>query len=149
MSAVTDLLAGMAGMLDTADVGTYRQDGTAYADGETAVEFKYLPTEPDRAVALTAYGATEDHPSIPLGRQSVQAKFRGLPDDDLDVDQLADDAFAVWHGATDLTFGSVHVIQILRASQIPLGRDEQGRRSLRADNYYVDLDYPPTPNRPT
>lgn len=147
MSDTRDVVDGLARMLVTATVATYRSDGSPYLASETGVLFKDLTSTPDRVVVLNAYGTADDNPQWTLGRRLVQARFRGTADP-LDVDALADAAFNVWHGATNLTFGSVHVVQILRVSSIPLGRDEQDLRWQRADNYALDLDYPTTANRP-
>lgn len=149
MSHVSDLLDGLARTIAAAGLATYRSDGSAYQAGETAVTFKDTPPDPDRVVVLSAYTSTGDEPLITLGRQPVQVKCRGAADDALDVDTLADSIFDLLHGATNLTFGALHVAQILRTSgNIPLGMDEQSRRWMRSDNYYLDVDYPTTANRP-
>jgi hypothetical protein len=56
--------------------------------------------------------------------------------------------FEALHNLTDRTFGSVHVVQMLRTSAIPLGMDDQSRRWMRSDNYSVDVDLPGTALRP-
>lgn len=148
MSHVSDLLRGLAQFTATAGLVTYRADGSSYLAGETALMFKNMPSDPDRVAVLAAYGANGDQPETPLGRQPVQVKTRGLPGDPFDVEQLGDAIFDLWHGATNLTFGAVHVVQILRTSSASLGMDAQSRRWIRVDNYDLDLDYPTTPNRP-
>lgn len=148
MSHVSDLLHGIAQMLDDAAVATYRSDGSAYLPGETAVFFKNMPADPDRVVVLSTYGANSDQPEITLGRQPVQVKVRGNLTPATDVDDIADAIFDVLHGATDLTFGAMHVVQILRESNMPMPMDAQSRRWLRSDNYYLDVDYPVSANRP-
>jgi minor capsid protein len=147
MSITSDLLNGIAAATATAGLAVIR-DGTDFLSSETALTFKNLPANPDRVVCLTPFGANSDQPEIPLGIQPVQARFRGTADP-RDVDELADAFFALWHGAINRTFGSVHVVQILRTSSIPLGMDEQSRRWERSDNYDCYLDYPTTANRPT
>lgn len=148
MSSTRDILDGLARMLDAAAVVTYRPDGTAYLAGETALTFKDLPDAPDRVIALAPFNANSDQPEITLGNQKIQVRGRGTADPS-DVDDLLDDAFQVLHGAADLWFGSVHVVQILRDNTIPLGMDEQSRRWQRADNYSLDVDLPTSANRPT
>jgi hypothetical protein len=143
-----DLLTGLAQWTAAAGLATYNDDNTPYDPDDTGVFFKRMPSDPDRVVVLTPYGANHDHPSIPLGNQMVQVKTRGAADDDLDVDVLADAIFDLWHGATNLVFGSLHIVQILRRSSTPAGMDGQSRRWLRIDNYALDIDYPVTPNRP-
>lgn len=147
MSVTNDLLDGLAQMLAAAGVGVYHPDGSGYAANETGILFKLLPPSPDRVIVLTAFGANSDQPRITLGNQPVQLRFRGGPDP-RDVDLIGDAAFTVLHGAEDLWFGSVHVIQILRTNSIPLGQDEQDSRWQRGDNYSLDVDYPTSANRP-
>lgn len=141
MSHTTDLLHGLAQMLADAGVVTYNSDGTPYTAGQTGLFFKDMPPDPDRVVVLTPFGANSDQPLITLGHQPVQVRCRGTADP-LDVDTLADAVFTVLHGATNLTFGSVHVVQILRTNSIPLGMDEQSLRWERSDNYGIDVDLP-------
>lgn len=148
MSSTADLLHGLAQMLADAGVVTYNADGTPYTSGQTGVLFKDMAPDPDRIVVLSPFNANSDQPLITLGRQPVQVRCRGNADP-LDVDTLADDVFTVLHGATNLTFGSVHVVQILRVNSIPLGVDEQSLRWERSDNYDIDVDLPTSANRPT
>jgi hypothetical protein len=84
---------------------------------------------------------------IPLGLAMVQAKVRGLPGQVLDTGDLADAVFDLFHGATDLTMGSTHAVQVFRRVSVPPTMDAQ-RRWTRIDHYYVDLDYPATTHRP-
>jgi hypothetical protein len=146
MSATNDILTGLAGLITGAGLATVR-DGTDFLSSETALTFKNLPATPDRVVCLTPYGANGDQPEITLGQQPVQVRFRGTSDP-RDVDELGDAVFNVLHGARDLTFGSVHVVQILRISSTPLGMDEQSRRFERSDNFQLDVDLPTSANRP-
>lgn len=148
MSATGDILAGLGAMLGSAGVATYRADGTPYLATETAVTFKDLPSSPDRVVCLSPFGASMDQPVITYGQQRIQLMMRGTTNP-TDVDDLADAAFAALHGAANLTFGSVHVVQILRENTIPLGMDEQSRRWLRSDNYVLDVDLPTSTYRPS
>jgi hypothetical protein len=48
---------------------------------------------------------------------------------------------------THQQYGSVHVIQILRASTVPLGLDDL-QRDERSDNYALDVNPPATSARP-
>jgi hypothetical protein len=142
------MLAGVAQLLDSSAVGVFDLNRIWNAtDTETAILFKDMPPIPNRVISLSPFGADSDQPEITLGRQQIQVRGRGTSDP-RDVDDLLDAAFTVLHGATNLTFGSVHVVQILRINTIPMGMDEQARRWHRADNYALDVDYPTTPNRP-
>jgi hypothetical protein len=144
MGYTNDLLDGLAQTLAAAGVATYRPDGSAYLPSETAISFKNRPAAPDRAVVLSSYGAT-DNPNQALGTVTVQLWFRGTQDS-RDVDNLADAAFVVLQGITHAQYGSCHAIQVIRKSTIPMGQDDS-RRWERSDNYSVDVNVPPTPNR--
>lgn len=144
-STARDLLTGIAQMIADSGIGVYRTAG-AYASNETAVVFKSMPSSPDRAIVLTAVPMT-DQVFIPMGMVLVQARCRGVPGDPLDVDDLGDAVFDLLHGLKAMTLGSVHIIQCLRNSSVPMGQDSS-RRSERIDHFYIDLDYAPTTNRP-
>lgn len=147
MSVTSDLVRGLAVWLADAGVGlTYRADGTPYTPAEVGIYAKALPVSPDRATAITVYGAT-DEPKIPVSGFRVQLWFRGRPNDTLDVDDIADPVFLALQGAENLTFGQVHVVQVLRVSSVQLGIDGN-KRSERSDNYRVDVDLPVTVGRP-
>lgn len=133
MSFTTDLLTGLAAHLTSAGI----------ADPKF---YKALPTSPDRAIALTAYSAS-DEPKVAASTIRVQIWFRGIVNNSLDVDELGDSVFNILQGAEDLTFGTAHVVQILRKSSIQLGADAN-KRNERSDNYELDLDVPVTPGRP-
>lgn len=140
MSATRDLLNGLAGELSP--IGST----PPVAAGGTGIFAKALPTSPDRAVALNAY-ASVDEAKVALSTIRVQFWFRGKPNDPLDVDDLADSAFAILQGLEDRTYGSVHLVQCNRVSSSQMGADES-KRSERADNYEIDLDMPTTVGRP-
>jgi len=147
VSTSTDLLSGVAGVLQAGGVVTWRTDGSAYLSSETGLTFKDMPPDPDRLVVLTTFGAS-DNPKLPLGQPQIQVRFRGTTDP-RDVDDLGDSAFVLLHGLTDRVFGSCHLIQMLRVNSIPLGMDQQSRRWERSDNYALDVDYPASTYRPT
>lgn len=133
MSVTRDLLEGLRGELSAAGV-------------TTSVFFKLLPTSPDRAIALAAYG-TSDEATVASGTQRVQFWFRGDVNASLSPDDDADGVFNVLHGLTDRTYGSVHLVQMFRVSSVPLGIDGS-KRSERTDNYEALLDLPVTAARP-
>lgn len=145
MSITSDLLGGIATVLNTASVVTWRSDGSVYLSTETAVAFRVQPASPDRCVTLTNYLATDEVLQA-RSRLAVQLRFRGSRGDTLDVDDLADSAFQVLQTLTGVQMGSVWLIQLLRTSVASLGQDDS-RRSERADNYYADVNTPPTTAR--
>lgn len=133
MSVTRDLLEGLKAELSAGGI-------------TTPLFFKLLPTTPDRAIAVTPYGSS-DETTVALSTYRVQFWFRGDANASLSVDDDADAAFAILHGLTDRTYGSVHLVQCLRISSVPLGIDGS-KRSERTDNYEVDLDLPLTAARP-
>lgn len=143
MSVTADLLAGIAGEIEAPGIAIRSDVG--WTAGQTAITYALMPADPDRVVTLTIYGAS-DHPSQPLGSVNLQVRSRGVPEQPLDVDALDDAVFAVLQGLTDRTYGSAHVIQVLRKSSMPLGVDANSRWE-RSSNYVLDVDYPATPLR--
>jgi hypothetical protein len=145
LSAITDLLNGIATMSATAGVGVY-DPAAVYTTGQTGIFMKVMPATPDRVIVLTAVNQG-DSISDPFGQVMVQARFRGLPGQPLDVDVLADSFFDIFHGTTGLVFGSVGAVQMNRKVSVPMGMDDLKRWS-RVDQYYLDVAFPPTVNRP-
>lgn len=144
MSITSDLLAGLAQTIAGAGFGLYQPDAV-FNPTDTAITTKNLPEHPDRVVVLTAYGST-DAPKENLSTFNVQARFRGLPNAPLDVDDLGDNVFTLLQGAESLWFGSVFVVQILRKSTLQVGADAN-QRWERTDNYAIDVNTPATPGR--
>lgn len=146
MSATSDLLAGIAQMIAGAGLGITFNAGGVYTAGQTGVFMKIMPAAPDRVVTLAAVIQGDDV-SMPLGQIMVQVRGRGLPNRPVDVDDLLDSIFGVLHGTTNLVFGSVTVIQMNRRVSVPMGMDDS-KRWERIDQYYLDVDFPATTNRP-
>jgi hypothetical protein len=144
-SIQNDLLDGIALLIASHGTAVFNESGV-YATTDTGISFKAVNPTPDRLVTLTAY-VVSDSPTLPLSRIGVQVRLRGTTDP-RDVDELGDAIFAYLHGIVNMDFNSVHANQILRQSSITLGQDS-AKRWERADAYYVDLDVPPTINRPT
>lgn len=151
MSATNDLLDGLAQLLADAGVASYTPAGV-YTVDQTGVFFSLMPAGaegappgPDRCVVLSAY-ALSDQPGLPLGQITVQVRTRGL-EDPRDVTALSDAVYDLFQGLTDRTFGSVHLIQMLRKSSLPMGQDTN-RRWQQSQNYTCDVDLPATVNRP-
>lgn len=145
MGATRDLLNGIAGMIVTAGIGVLNPNGI-YAANDTGILFLIMPAAPDRAITLTAV-SQGDNITMPLGQVMVQVRVRGLPNNPLDALDLSDSIFGILHGAKDLTFGSVHVIQMNRKVNVPMGQDDAKRTEL-VDQYYLDVDAPETTLRP-
>ncbi len=145
MSVTTDLLNGIAAMSAAAGVGTYSPAGM-YTAVQTGIFMKIMPATPDRVIVLTAVNQG-DNITDPFGQIMVQARFRGLPGQPLDVDELGDSFFDIFHGTTGLVFASMGAVQMNRKVSVPNGMDDL-KRWERIDQYYLDVAFPPTVNRP-
>jgi hypothetical protein len=139
MSFTGDLLNGVAAVLAGAGAGTYRADGSAYAAGETAIVFGAMPQTPDRAIVLSAYTVTDDA-SLSDSVIGLQVRCRGGSDPH-DVEAIAGAVFDQLHGRTAYQAGTVRVVQSLRRSGTPLGRDDSNRWE-HSDNYYLTVHRP-------
>lgn len=141
MSFTGDLLDGLAAFLAGAGAGTFRTDGSAYLAGETAIVFAAMPQAPTRAIVLSTYPVTDD-PSLSDSVVGVQVRCRGGADPH-DVESIADSVFTVLHGKTAFNLGPVRVVEALRNSGVPLGRDDSNRWE-HSDNYYLTVHRPST-----
>lgn len=144
-TSTRDVLTGLAQMINDSGIATYRASGI-YNAGEAGITFKSSPQDIDRIVMLQCIPIS-DSAMIPLGRWMVQAYFRGLPNNPMDVEDLGDAVFDLWQGATNITLGSTHAIQMLRQGSVGNGQDDS-KRWTRIDRYLLDLDIAPTVNRP-
>ena len=145
MSTTGDLVDGIAGIIFAAGLATFNPNGV-YQSNQTGIFEKIMPAAPDRVITLTAVYQGDDV-TMPLGQVMVQVRGRGVPNKPRDVDDLLDPIFNILHGATYLTFGSVTVIQMNRRVSTPMGMDDS-KRWERVDQYYLDVDFPATTNRP-
>lgn len=143
MSFTADLRAGHAQLIAAAGIGTYRTDGSSYLPTETAIVFGGMPPDPDRVIVLGTYTVTDD-PSLSDSVIGLQVRCRGLADP-ADVDTIADAVFDLLHGKQAYTAGTVRVVEAVRNSDAPLGRDDNNRWE-RADNYYLTV-HRPSANR--
>lgn len=143
MGAATDIFNGVKDMLMGAGLGLSFTSTGVYMAGQTGIVAKSVPAAPDRVVTITVV-PLDDELAVPSGRVMVQLRYRGLPNAPLDVDDLGDSIRPVLHGAKNLTFGTIAVQQMIREQSVPMGQDE-AKRWERADQYYLDVEYPPTP----
>lgn len=131
-----DLLTGLAQYLNDSGVGIYRPS-VPYQSGDVAIVFGELPTQPDRVIGLTLYGSSDEEVQN-LSRVRVQLMMRGAPNLALDVGSVATAAFSQLQGLSYRDFGTAHVLRVARVSSVPLGVD-QNKRTLRSDNYVIDV----------
>lgn len=145
MGYTDDLLAGLAQRLDAQGIATWRPD-SPYATGEIGIGIGDLPTDCDLALGITDYLTANDSPDQTIGTIGVQISFRSHPNDRKSMTDLRDAVFLDMQGLTGTQFGACTVNQVLRVSSVPLGVDDRDRHEL-ADNYYIDIETPPTPGR--
>lgn len=143
MSATRDLLEGVAWQLHNAGIGVYRPDGV-YTTADIGIVHKNTPTSPDRCIILNSYtpGNTDDADQ-PLGTVAVQFRVRGRPNRPLDTNETLDAIFRLLQGQEQYRYGTVQATQVYRYTSIPMGQDAS-KRSEHADNYYIDVELPPT-----
>ncbi|AVH58381.1 MULTISPECIES: minor capsid protein [Streptomyces] len=138
MTFLVAIVDGLARLLDTAGVATYRPDGI-YAPTDTAITDTVMPDSPDRAVVLTAYD-TADDPALTDCTVFVQVRTRAGTDPRAVAD-LDEAAFGVLHGLRNQQFGTAHVQLIKRENTAPMGADANGRHE-RTSNYTLRAQRP-------
>jgi hypothetical protein len=135
---LVDLVDGIARLLDTAGVATYRPTGI-YTATETAITDTVMPDSPDRAVVLTAYD-TADDPALTDCTVFLQVRTRARQDP-REAAALDEAVFAALHGLRNQQFGAAHVQLIKRENTAPIGVDANGRHE-RTSNYTLRAQRP-------
>ncbi|GAB3224120.1 hypothetical protein GCM10027447_12410 [Glycomyces halotolerans] len=135
MSWTTDLRTGCAETLHAAGAGTWRDDGTAYLPGETAIVRGRLQETPDRQIALNVYGPITDNSASDV-TYGIQALVRGDAEDPDSVDTVADAVFDALDGLEHITWGSVEISQVIGRPGTDLGPDSSDRYE-RTLNFHV------------
>ncbi|MBL1107983.1 hypothetical protein JK361_25910 [Streptomyces sp. 5-8] len=128
----TDLLTGIAVLLDTEGVGVYSPDDVLPQDS-TAVVLGRMPDGPDRALGLTPYPVADDDTTNAI--TGIQVRMRAGTDP-TDLVQLGNGVFSVLHNRQHYTAGGVHVALSWRQSQAWIGQDDRGRMELTANYYF-------------
>ncbi|MGH3704203.1 MAG: phage tail terminator protein [Agromyces sp.] len=147
MSNTTALATGLAAHIAAAGIGIAWNPAGTYPAGQTGIFMKLMPQSPDRVVTINVVWGNDDI-TLPLSAPMVQIRGRGLPNRPLDVDDLLDPVADLLHGSTGLVFGGLRVVQMNRRVVVPMGMDDTSKRWERVDQYYLDVDVPPTSNRP-
>lgn len=140
MAQTTDLLTGLAELIDQAGLGTWSPTGD-FTTGQTAITHKVMPSAPDRAIVLTPY--TVENMIHGDTTQGVQIRTRapGMP---TAVDDLDDEIYQLLHHIEGLNLGTIRVAMVWRQSHGTLGRDDNNRWNSTA-NYWLTI-AKPTPN---
>lgn len=147
MSTTEDFLTGIAGMIVVGVPGTSYSPNPATLVANKGIVMKLMPVSPDEIITLNAVAQGDDI-SMPLGQIMLQVRARGAKNNPLSPDTMLDNIFGVLHGSTNLVFGSMTVVQLNRRIRVPMGMDEASKRWEAIDQYYADVDYPPTALRP-
>lgn len=145
MTITRDLLNGVAALIVAAVPGTSFNPGSATLP--SGIVLKIMPATPDRIIVLNWIPMT-DSITMPYGSGILQVATRGVANNPLDVDDVADPIMDALHGLKDTYFGAVHIIQCNRSGgAIPMGQDALVRNE-RVDKFLIDLDVPATVLRP-
>jgi hypothetical protein len=146
VSVTSDITNAIATLCAASDAGlTWHADGTAYTTGQTGIYKKRNPAGV-RSLAISIVPQGDD-PSQPLGKVMIQLRARGRANAPADPDEILDACFVPLHGAIGILAGSCSLIQLNRGLRVPMGQNDDGTWDL-IDQYYSDVDYPPTTNRP-
>ncbi|WP_232788697.1 minor capsid protein [Streptomyces odonnellii] len=132
MGYTTDLLTGLAVLMDGGGLGVYRASGV-YAAGETGITIAKVPEAPDRIICLTPYPVEDTGGTDVI--TGVQIRMRAGPDP-REVLDLADVVRDLLHGRENFYLGPVRVALAWRQSQGLMGQDAHSREELSA-NYYL------------
>lgn len=129
------LLAGLGQLLEDEGAGDWNPEGI-YTPTQTAITLGGLPSAPDLAISISAYGLGRTGDDIEQTDSSVLVQFRvrGGPDPRV-ADDLADAVFNAVHGLNEHLL-STGVLILLSERKIiaPHTRDGSGRVE-RADSY--------------
>ena len=136
MSTTTDLMEGVAALLDAAGLGTW--DPTGYEPGTpTPIYLRTFPhTAPSRAIKvahypLTAFGWETD------SLEGVQVVCRAPGPDPTPCDGLADQIRQALHDLQHVAMGGTHVSLLTWQSGANLGQDANGRWETSANFHAI------------
>lgn len=133
MSGYTSqLLDGIAGLLDEAEIGLFWPDNVV-TDPNTGIFRGVMPDTPERAIALNAYPVEDnEHTDTITG---VQIRMRAGRDPDA-IDDMADAVYDELHNRRHYDCGTVRVTLSWRQSQAWIGQDTHGRMELTSNYYF-------------
>lgn len=145
-SPVTRLLTAVAELLDTAGVGVWSPAAATYGPDDVVI-FRGTERTVDNPQIILNWVDTEQHPEITQGTGILQVAIKGAAGQPGSVDDIGYAVFAALHGLTDEPAGPAVIVQCLRRNSVPMGQDDKLRKE-RADQYDVDVEWPPTSHRP-
>lgn len=136
MSYTTDVVEGLAELLDEQGLGTYGPPDEPYPTSGTAIVLGVMPAQPDRVLCLTPYPIQDT--AGPEAITAVQVRMRAGRDPRAAYD-LADEVFDVLDGREHYRLRAVPVSLSWRQSEASLGLDANGRMELTANYYFRTL----------
>lgn len=135
MSLASDLMAGVAQLLEDAGAGTWQPTGL-YAEGaDRPIFMRAVPTKPDRVITVSHYPVS----SIPGAADTVegiQVRNRApVGEDPRPADDDADEIRAALDGLEHVSVGGWHVSLIRWQSGGPMGQDGNRRWEMTQTFY--------------
>lgn len=134
MSFQTELLHDIGVYLDSVGAATYNEAGTFYQQAENPLYWDLLPSDLDRATAMSIYPLGGDDGT--LSTVAVQFRHRGRPNNRADTKHLSDAVESALNGLERVFWGGVEVIRVWRQSATVLGPDKNNRQEA-TQNYYI------------
>ncbi|MBM7767359.1 minor capsid protein [Glutamicibacter nicotianae] len=135
MGFQVDLLTGAGEFLHAENVGMWNTTGV-FGPNDTAITIDQLPTDQDKAIALTLYPVTDSGNTDSV--VGLQLRIRGGRNDRVSVKNIADRAFDALHDLKHTTWGGIPIIRIARQSGTNLPPDSNNRQEA-TENYYLQL----------
>ena len=142
MGFTSDLLAGVAQLLDADGVATWNPSG-AYNNSEIGIVIGAPSQDPPSLVALATYNNTDD-PAASDSTVFLQVRTRAPDDDPRKANALSGGVFNSLQGLRK-TVNGIRIVYGKRNSSYPLGIDDNGRQE-RTDNYELMV-HRPSPHR--
>lgn len=132
MGHTSQLMTGLAELMEEAGLGVYRPDGVI-EDYEVGIYLHRMPEGPDKAYALTPYPVEDTGLADVI--DGIQIRMRAGPNP-TEVLDMADAVRNLLHMREGTTFGELRVSLFWRQSQAQMGQDTHGREELTS-NYYA------------
>lgn len=145
-SPVRALVEAFAQALADAGVGVWSPGAATYGPDDVVI-FRGTERAVDNPQIILNWVDVDDHPEITQGSGILQVAMKGTANDPGSVDDIGYAVFNALHGLTNLPAGDALVVQCLRRNSVPMGQDDKLRKE-RADQFDVDVEWPPTSHRP-
>ncbi|MGN8049549.1 hypothetical protein ACTJKO_07630 [Curtobacterium sp. 22159] len=144
-SPVTQLLTAVAEILDAAGAGVWSPDAATYGPDDVVI-FRGTERTVDNPQIILNWVDTDQHPEITQGSGILQVAMKGAANQPGSVDDIGYAVFAALHGLEQVPAGAALIVQCLRRNSVPMGQDDKLRKE-RADQFDVDVEWPPTSHR--